>query len=63
MAQMIANTIKGLASKGKTIISVIHQPSSQAFNIFNQLVFFNKIKFSHDFLPISYQKKCNHIGR
>lgn len=37
MAISIAETMKSLAKKGKTIICTIHQPSSEIFEMFDRL--------------------------
>lgn len=38
MAQNIVQTLQTMAAKGRTIICTIHQPSSEVFNMFDQLV-------------------------
>ncbi|KAG8375225.1 hypothetical protein BUALT_Bualt10G0078200 [Buddleja alternifolia] len=37
-AQRILNTVKGLASGGRTIITTIHQPSSRLYHMFDKVV-------------------------
>ncbi|XAR69210.1 hypothetical protein NMG60_11000713 [Bertholletia excelsa] len=37
-AQRILNTIKGLASGGRTVITTIHQPSSRLYHMFDKVV-------------------------
>lgn len=37
-AQKIVGMMQNLASKGKTVICTIHQPSSQVFSMFDQLL-------------------------
>ncbi|XP_064613725.1 protein white-like [Liolophura sinensis] len=38
MAQNIVQTLQTMAAKGRTIICTIHQPSSEVFNMFDQLL-------------------------
>ncbi|XP_042037605.1 ABC transporter G family member 14-like [Salvia splendens] len=37
-AQRILNTVKGLASGGRTVITTIHQPSSRLYHMFDKVV-------------------------
>ena len=37
MAMSIVESMKNLANNGKTIICTIHQPSSELFEMFNQI--------------------------
>ncbi|VDK63549.1 unnamed protein product, partial [Onchocerca ochengi] len=39
MAVQVVNCLKDVAKKGKTIITTIHQPSSQVFNMFDNIGF------------------------
>ncbi|KAL3984547.1 ABC-2 type transporter family protein [Acanthocheilonema viteae] len=39
MAVQVVNCLKDMAKKGKTIITTIHQPSSQVFNMFDNVCF------------------------
>ena len=36
MAENIVQTLKAMASKGKTILCTIHQPSSEVYALFDQ---------------------------
>ena len=38
MAHSVVQVLKGLASKGKTIILTIHQPSSEIYGLFDKLL-------------------------
>ena len=37
MAQTVVECMKNLARKGKTMVCIIHQPSSDIFTMFNRL--------------------------
>lgn len=38
MAQNVVQVLKGLAQTGKTVICIIHQPSSELFAMFDKLL-------------------------
>ena len=64
IALNIIEVLKDLARSGKTIITTIHQPSSEIFNLFDQMMlmaegkvlYFNSARFSVDyFRSIGYE--------
>ncbi|VDK82078.1 unnamed protein product [Litomosoides sigmodontis] len=52
MAVQVVNCLKDMAKKGKTIITTIHQPSSQVFNMFDNVCFMSMGKVIY-FGPIT----------
>ena len=39
MAQNVVNMMKGMAERGRTVLSTIHQPSSEVFAMFDRILF------------------------
>ena len=39
MAQNVVSMMKGMAERGKTVLSTIHQPSSEVFAMFDRVLF------------------------
>uniref|UniRef100_A0A0R3RVG3 ABC transporter domain-containing protein n=1 Tax=Elaeophora elaphi TaxID=1147741 RepID=A0A0R3RVG3_9BILA len=56
MAVQVVHCLKNMAKKGKTIITTIHQPSSQVFNMFDNVCFMSMGKVMY-FGPIA--EVCN----
>ncbi|EJD75463.1 CBR-WHT-4 protein [Loa loa] len=56
MAVQVVHCLKEMAKKGKTIITTIHQPSSQVFNMFDNVCFMSMGKVAY-FGPVT--EVCN----
>uniref|UniRef100_A0A8R1XXH4 ABC transporter domain-containing protein n=1 Tax=Onchocerca volvulus TaxID=6282 RepID=A0A8R1XXH4_ONCVO len=59
MAVQVVNCLKDVAKKGKTIITTIHQPSSQVFNMFDNVCFMSMGRVAY-FGPVS--EACKFFG-
>ncbi len=47
MAENVISTLKGLAAKGKTVLVTIHQPSSEVYQLFDNLLLMSQGKVAY----------------